>query len=167
MEPRLEISMERQIPGEVVDLRGVAFGMEDSVALALIGSDVELSLGEVVANGEGEFIYIVVLPTDLTAGEYYFRATTSHHWVLSPPLTVWGTAIEEGGGQGPRDEEDGLLAPMPTLAPALATMPAPVDSVLAETPAVSSSWTTNILFLVALIVLVAAILLRLGRKRTA
>jgi hypothetical protein len=167
MTPRVEISLERLHPGEVVDVRGVSFEMDEPVTLTLLGSGVEIPLGEILSSGEGEFLYIAALPTDLAEGSYYFRATTSHHWVISPPLTVWGTAVEEGGGQGPRDEDDGLLAPMPTAAPALATMPAPVVSAPVESSAVSSRWITNILILVALMVVVAALLLMLGRKRTA
>lgn len=110
-QPRLEISVERMNPGGIVDVRGVSFGMDDSVNLALIGSGVDVSFGEIIASGEGEFIYIAVLPSDLVEGTYYFRAVTSHHYVFSPLLTVWGTAFIEGGGQGPRDEDDGLLAP--------------------------------------------------------
>ena len=120
-QPRLEINQERLNPGGIVDVRGVSFGMEEAVTLTLIGSSAEIPLGEMLSNAEGEFLHIAVLPVDLAEGTYYFRGVTSHHFVLSPPLTVWGTAIVEGGGQGERDEDDGLLAPMPTLAPAAAT----------------------------------------------
>jgi hypothetical protein len=116
-EPRLEISMERLSPGGVVDVRGVEFDYEELVTLALIGSEKDIVVGEITTNVEGEFTHIAVLPSDLAEGTYYFRATTSHHWAISPPLTVWGIAYIEGGGQGPRDEDDGLLAPMPMFAP--------------------------------------------------
>lgn len=116
-EPRLEISVERLSPGGVVDVRGVEFDYEESVTLALIGLEKDMLVGEITTNVEGEFMHIAVLPSDLAEGTYYFRATTSHHWAISPPLTVWGTAYMEGGGQGLRDEDDGLLAPMPTFAP--------------------------------------------------
>jgi len=151
-QPRVEIGLERLHPGEVVDVRGVSFGMDDSVTLTLIGSTIEVSLGEIIANAEGDFTYIAVLPADLVEGIYYFRAVTSHHYVLSPPLTVWGTAITEGGGQGLRDEDDGLLAPMPTLAPAVATISVPVE-VLPD----SSSLSPNILILVGLMIVVISV----------
>ena len=151
--PRVEISMERLHPGEVVDVRGVSFGMDDSVNLSIIGTGVDISLGEILANAEGEFTHIAVLPTDLVEGTYYFRAVTSHHFVLSPPLTVWGTALMEGGEQGLRDEDDGLLAPMPTFPPAVATAPIPH---VAEVPAASNS-NLIILSLVSLTVIIIAI----------
>jgi len=160
-EPRLEINTDRLNPGGVVDVRGVAFDYEESVTLALIGSQADIPLGEITANLEGEFLHIVVLPSDLVEGTYYFRATTSHHWALSPPLTVWGTAMMEGGGQGLRDEDDPLLAPMPTFAPAVAT--APIASVpVAATPA--STWNPNILALVVLIVIGIIVLFAIKRK---
>ena len=119
-QPRLEINVERLNPGGIVDVRGVSFGMEESVTLTLISSNAEIPLGEMLSDAEGEFLHIAALPVDLAEGTYYFRGVTSHHFVLSPPLTVWGTAVAEGGGQGLRDDDDGLLAPMPTVAPAAA-----------------------------------------------
>jgi len=82
-QPRVEISMDRLNPGGVVDVRGVSFGLEESVTLALIESGVDISLGEMISDPEGEFKHIVVLPSDLVEGTYYFRAVTSHHWVVS------------------------------------------------------------------------------------
>ena len=158
--PRVEISSEQLHPGEVVDVRGVSFGMDDSVTLTLIGSGVDVSFGEILASGEGEFTYIAVLPSDLVEGTYYFRAVTSHHYVLSPPITVWGTAFIEGGGQGPRDEDDGLLAPMPTFPPAVVTASAP--QVPEATPA--SGWNPLILALGALIMIGIAIGFGIKRK---
>ena len=158
--PRVEISIERLHPGEVVDVRGVSFGMDDSVTLTLIGSGVDVSFGEIIASGEGEFTYIAVLPSALAEGTYYFRAVTSHHYVLSPPLTVWGIAYEEGGGQGDRDEDDGLLAPMPTFAPAVAT--APIAAVPVEaTP--TFDWKPTIL--ISVVLALAGILVVFGIKR--
>ena len=164
--PRVEISIERLHPGEVVDVRGVSFGMDDDVTLSLIGSGVDVSLGDILANGEGDFTYIAVLPADLVEGTYYFRAVTSHHYVLSPPLTVWGTAIAEGGGQGPRDEDDGLLAPMPTFPPAVVTAPA---SSLQTDPTPASVSNRNIPALIALTgigIVVAVIVFALKRKNS-
>jgi hypothetical protein len=158
--PRVEISTERLHPGEVIDVRGLSFGMDDSVTLTLIGSGVDVSFGEIIASGEGEFTYIAVLPSDLVEGTYYFRAVTSHHYVLSPPIMVWGTAFIEGGGQGPRDEDDGLLAPMPTFPPAVVT--APVPQVLEAAP--SPGWNPVILALAVLTMIGIAISFGIMRK---
>jgi hypothetical protein len=160
--PRVEISVERLNPGGIVDVRGVSFGMDDSVTLTLIGAGVDFSFGKVIASGEGEFTYIAVLPSDLVEGTYYFRAVTSHHYVLSPPLTVWGTAILEGGSQGERDEDDGLLAPMPTFPPA--AVASPVPQVTQTTPA--SNWNAIIIVLVALTAIGIAVGFGIKRKST-
>ena len=162
-QPRVEINMERLNPGGIVDVRGVSFGMEESVTLTLIGSSAEISFGEVLSDAEGEFMHIAVLPSDLVEGTYYFRATTSHHWVISAPLTVWGTAVAEGGGQGLRDDDDGLLAPMPTLAHAAATAPAP-SLPLDPTPASASNRT--IPTLIALTVLGIFVVFAIKMKNT-
>ena len=163
--PRVEISLERLHPGEVVDVRGVSFEMDEPVTLTLIGSGVEVPLGEVLSNGEGEFLHIVQLPSDLVEGAYYFRAVTNHHFVISPPLTVWGTAVSEGGGQGLRDEDDGLLAPMPTFPPAVATVSAPVVSAPAEDLPASSGLRTNTVVLAAVMVLAIILVFGMLRRR--
>lgn len=129
-QPRVEISIERINPGGVVDIRGVAFDYEEFVQLYLERQGVIVQLGEINADLEGIFIYTASIPVDLPQGVYNIRAVTDHHDILSPPLTVQGqpTSSEEGG-QGTRDEDDGLLAPMPTYAPgvvpggAVQTMP--------------------------------------------
>ena len=165
-EPRLEISIDRLNPGGVLDVRGVAFDYEEVVTLVLMSSQAQISLGEIVANLDGEFNHIVTLPTDLTEGTYYIRGTTAHHWTISPPLTVWGTALGEGGGQGERDEDDGLLAPMPTYPPA-AAVTAPVGPISApvEVPRASSGRGTIVVVLMILLTLAAVVALRLVRKR--
>ena len=45
-QPRLEINVDHINPGAVVDVRGVEFGYDDLVVLALIGSEAEIALGE-------------------------------------------------------------------------------------------------------------------------
>ena len=166
-QPRVEISVERLNPGGVVDLRGVAFEMDITVTLTLLGPTIEIPLGEVVASGEGEFLQTIVLPTDLAEGTYYIRATTSHHYVISPPLTVWGIAYEEGGGQSGRDEGDSLLAPMPTFAPgapgATAAFVPALATPVTELP--DAGFGANILMLVVLMVLVASIVFIFMRKK--
>ena len=117
-EPRLEISVGSLNPGGVVEVRGVDFESEELVTFSLIGDMFELPLGEIVADTDGIFLQIIALPTDLAAGTYNFPAVTDDHEILSPALLVQGSAIiSEAGGQGEPDEDDGLLAPMPTFAP--------------------------------------------------
>jgi hypothetical protein len=148
-QPRVEISKERLNPGEVIDVRGVSFDMDEPVQLTLLGPGVEIPMGEALSDGEGDFLQILVLPADLAEGTYYIRATTNHHWVISPPLTVLGTAAVEGGGQGLRDDDDGLLAPMPTTA---APLPQPtLVSVAPVEERASVSRSTNLMTVLALL----------------
>ena len=125
VQPRLEISLERINPGGTLDVRGVEFDYEQPVTLYLERTGIRVQVGEVVTDVEGIFRHTIVLPVDLPEGVYNVRAVTSHHDVLSPSLTVQGSPILEGGGQGERDEDDGLLAPMPTFAPGVPSTPLP------------------------------------------
>jgi hypothetical protein len=142
--PRLEINVERINPGGIVDVRGVEFDYEQSVTLHLERTGIVVQLGEVVTDLEGIFLYTVVLPVDLPEGDYKIRAVTSHHDILSPALTVQGPAVSsEEGGQGPRDEDDGLLAPMPTYAPGFVPGGAPqgvVEPSPHEAPISGPNW---------------------------
>ena len=120
-EPRLEISVERVNPGGVVEVRGVDFEFETTVTLMLVNSKSTIPLGEVTADIEGVFLQIVTVPVDLPEGVYNFLAITDDHNITSPDLTVAGAPIYgESGGQGAREDEDPLLAPMPTSVPGVA-----------------------------------------------
>ena len=141
--PRLEISSERMNPGGVLDIRGVEFDYEEVIALYLERQGLVIELGQIVADLEGIFIHTIVLPPDLPIGTYTIRGVTEHHDVLSPVLTVQGPAIlSEGGGQGERDEDDGLLAPMPTHAAGVvpgSVSPTAAESILQSAPASNRS----------------------------
>lgn len=141
-QPRLEISLERANPGGVVDLRGVEFQYEEVVALTLIGADVNVVVGEIIANVEGEFAYVVVLPTDLAEGTYFFKGTSGHHEITSSGLLVTGPALASGDGGGPRSQEDGLLAPIATVA---AGVTAPLNP--PQPPNPNSAWGSSLLVL--------------------
>jgi hypothetical protein len=124
-EPRLEISVERINPGGVVEVRGVDFDYEESVALSLMRSKIQIPLREVTADVEGIFIQTIVLPADLPAGEYNFLARTTHHLAMSPTITVWGAAIQDQEDNNIRDQSDVQLEPMLTVAPSVAATPLP------------------------------------------
>jgi hypothetical protein len=167
--PRLEISAERLSPGETLQIRGVDFEYDQEAAIALIGNQVEIPMGTVIADAEGVFIQNVLLPVDLAPGSYAVRARTYDHVVISPLITVGGTPITDEEETGIRDQSDLQLGPLPTVdgaAPAVATAAAPVSAAPVETPAVSSGRGTNALMLAGLMVLVALAVLALGKKRS-
>ena len=168
--PRLEISLGRANPGDVVSVRGVSFDRDDIVDLTLLGTGTEFSFGEVLADPEGEFNYNAVLPTDLAEGAYYFRATTVHHWIISAPLTVWGIAVAGEDSNTFRDQSDVELGPVPTFVsaePGAPTASAPITSAPVDAPASSSGRNMTILLVAALLVVVVMLMLRPGRRRSA
>lgn len=123
-EPRLEISAERINPGGTLDVRGAGFEFEETVLLELIGPDIVIPVGEVLADTEGSFLQTVTLPADLGEGPYQFRAVTDDHELLSPTLIVQGVPLAAEEGEEPREDEDALLAPMPTSMPGAMPPPA-------------------------------------------
>ena len=167
-EPRLEINIDRSIPGGIIDLRGVAFDYDEVVTLTLIGTQSELAFGEVMADTDGIFLYIVTLPADLAEGTYYFRAVTSHHYVISPALTVQGNAIPVEGEEERWDEEEYLPYAIPTYPPGVIPGAAPgaTQSVPVEAPSARSlGLNTNLWVLAALMVLVVALVCAFMRKK--
>jgi hypothetical protein len=164
--PRLEISAERMNPGGVLDIRGVEFDYEELVTLYLERQGIVVSLGEINANLEGIFIHTIVLPADLPGGDYTIRGVTEHHDVLSPMFTVQGPAISgEGGGQGERDDADGLLAPMPTYAPS--TVPVGVAQPAAQQASPEMPVSRRNTLLLVLLVSVVVMILVAARWRPA
>jgi methionine-rich copper-binding protein CopC len=120
-EPRLEISAESLNPGDLLEIRGVDFEFEEAITLSFVGAQVEIPLGVVIADTEGVFQIGVTLPADLPPGTYTVHVRTDDHVVKSPVINVWGSADLGGGEEGPWEEGDGLLAPMPTSVPAVST----------------------------------------------
>ncbi len=164
-EPRLEMNMERANPGSIVEIRGVDFDYEEVIALSLMRAEMQIPLGDVTADVEGTFTQIIVLPADLPIGEYNFRARTNHHVVNGPILTIWGVAASsDEEGEDPREEEDGLLAPMPTFAPGTSSTPLPETKAL-ETPPSKGSSATFIYSILLGIGLVTLLSVRILRKR--
>jgi hypothetical protein len=127
-QPRLEIDAETLSPGSALEIRGVGFEFEEQIALELAGSVIALPLGTIGADTEGGFLLVVSLPPELTAGTYFIRATTDDHEVSSIAFSVQGAASPEEGGEVLRDEDDGLLVPMPTLPPGFTSTPIPAET---------------------------------------
>lgn len=163
-EPRLEISVERINPGGVMEVRGVDFDYDEPVVLSLMRSEIQIPLVEVTADGEGVFTQIIVLPADLPAGEYNFRAKSDHHLITSPTITVWGAAVEDQESTNIQDQSDLALGPVPTFAPGVSSTPVPQEAAL-ETPVSKRSSTTLIYSILAALVILALLGLRILKKR--
>jgi hypothetical protein len=166
-EPRLEINVERINPGGAIEVRGVEFEYDELVDLSLMGTTIPIPLTEVTADVEGTFTQVIVLPSDLPAGEYILRATNDHHWVISQIFTVWGIALESEDSNVNRDQSDVELGPVPTFAASV--VPEAVSQSTAP-PAIQEAPASNrnpaIFLIIALLVgilLVSA--LTVARKR--
>ena len=169
-EPRLEINLDRIIPGGVIDVRGVGFDYETVVTLTLMGAQSELSFGEVIADTEGIFLHIVTLPSDLPEGTYYFRGISPHHYTLSPALTVQGIAIlPEGEGEEERwEEEEYLPYAIPTYPPGVVpgAVPGGTESVAVEASSeISPGLNGNIWILAGLLVLVSLLFIGFMKRK--
>ena len=144
-EPRLELVVERASPGASLTVRGSGFPYDATVALSIMGGADAGPAGRVQADAEGAFTVTLVLPVDLAEGTYTVRADTDAggdpHAVECPPFVVGGAPIVEGeDGDGRREEEDGLLAPMPSaagVASSHAAVPPTTPASAAPVPATS------------------------------
>ena len=161
-EPRLEIGSERVSPGAPLTVRGFAFADEDAVALSLLGDNRTTRLGTATTDVEGGFTQTLILPVDLAEGTYSLRADDGHHRVDGPPFLVSGAPVSAGeAGAGRREEEDSLLAPMPsspgTTAAATSSAGTPVGS--------NEDWKLILAVVVAISILVGAVGIRGLKQR--
>jgi hypothetical protein len=106
----------------------------------------------------------VTLPTDLAEGTYSFQAITDDHQITSPLLTVFGAPILSEETEPLRNEDDGLLAPMPTSAPGVSSTALPQQTSLETTASEPSSAPLRYLVLFGLGIL-SLIGFRVLRKR--
>ena len=111
---RVEVSPERLNPGGVLELRGVGFEPEAIIQLSLVGAAGVTDLGELSSDQEGGFTQIMTIPVDLPEGIYHVRAKSNEHEVISPALTIQGSAVIQDQQDNAVLENDSLLAPIPT-----------------------------------------------------
>jgi hypothetical protein len=133
----LEINVKTLSPGSTLKY-AVGIRVREQIALELAGSVIALPLGTIGADTEGGFLLVVSLPPELTAGTYFIRATTDDHEVSSTAFSVQGAASPEEGGEVLRDEDDGLLVPMPTLPPGFTSTQIPETGPRVEAPSATN-----------------------------
>lgn len=61
-------------PGDVVTVKGTLLGPNSTVEVRLIGTGVDVDLGEVKADAEGDFSAQFRIPADLAPGNYQVQA---------------------------------------------------------------------------------------------
>ena len=136
---RLELNREQTSSGAELEIRGVNIAPEQPVTLALIGAGDEYPLGTAIGDAHGDFVIGVRLPAEALAGAYTVRAFGANRVVVAAPLTLVGSANEEGGER--RDQSELMLAPMPRAQPAA---PAPMPPAQPAAPVVAAAPTVAV-----------------------
>ena len=102
-------------PGGAVGVRADLL-TSGPVRLSLAGTDgTRLEAGVIEQTEDGHFEVFLEIPTDLPAGHWTLLAEADGVAIASTTIEVAGAPVgEEVGGQGPRDEDDPLLVPLPS-----------------------------------------------------
>jgi hypothetical protein len=137
-EAYIELNVKQAQPGMTIEVRGHSFEPGDSttIALMLVGTDRPQLLGQAAADDQGDLVQTVLLPLDVIEGAYEVRVTDSHHVATALLDIVAVSNSAEGGGQ--RNEEEPLLAPMPTSA-AISTPAYSATAPIAQPPLTEAS----------------------------
>ena len=103
------------MPGDDVAIRADLL-TSGPVRISLAGSDgSRREVGVVDETIGGHFEVVVVIPGDVSPGVWTVLAEADGAAYGSTTIEVRAnTAVADGGGQGPRDEDDTLLVPLPS-----------------------------------------------------
>lgn len=116
--PQIALSVYQASPGATIEITGGRFEPDIQVTLLLLQNGTQIPLGTVLCDDHGEFTVPVLLPLNLQVGQYEFQAVDEKNRMAAAPLAI---IADENGGEDLRQDEDGLLQPMPTLMPVVAT----------------------------------------------
>ncbi len=156
---QITLSVVQVSPGAKIEISGTHFEPDVLVTFVVVQGGRQTQLGTFHADDHGDFDTAVLLPYDLPFGEYEFRGINEKGEYAVAPLFIVPDPNEEQGGEQ-REEEDPLLAPMPTYAPGVSVTP--MTKVGAEVPAAeqpSTPWMTVLVAASVLIILVFGLLL--------
>jgi hypothetical protein len=105
----------RVAPGAAVGVRADLL-TSGPVHLSLAGTDgTRLEVGVIEQTEDGHFEVFLEIPTDLPTGHWTLLAEADGIPIASTSIEVAGAPVgEDGGGQGPRDEDDPLLVALPS-----------------------------------------------------
>lgn len=108
----LQLGAERIQPGGTVEVRGdLGAGEAFEVALITSADGSRRVIATISATEEGHFQSFVVVPADVSAGNYLLEVAVDLT-VVRAPLTIAGSPIDAAGGEGP-EQEEGLVQPVP------------------------------------------------------
>lgn len=133
-------------PGETITVTVQGLEPGASCAFLLVSNGDAVPLGSTPANAEGDLTIPIMLPVELSAGAYRLEVR-SGDVTLSAGLVIDGPPILPEEDDGERDEEDPLLAPLPsgwgrgiTGAGPPAPSGGPVPESGAAAPGTASGW---------------------------
>jgi len=111
---QIKLSVSQASPGATIEVQGGRFPEDAMVKFVMQNAENQVSLGTVIADDHGEFSVTVLIPLDVQDGSYEFQAVDDKNQLATAPITIMAdTSGQEGSDQ--RENDDGLLAPMPTL----------------------------------------------------
>ena len=122
--PQVQLSVAQASPGATIEVIGGHFPEDAMVELAMRNAEKQITFGTFLADDHGEFTIPILLPLDLQHGEYEFLVTDERNQVAAAPLTIIPDPQSQEAGDL-REDSDGLVAPMPTLAPGADSTPLP------------------------------------------
>lgn len=163
--PQLVLSVLEASPGATIEVTGGHFEPDVLVTFILFRNGTQIQLGTVFADYHGDFTAAVLLPLDLQLGRSEFRAVDEKGHGAIAALTIVPDPSGLEGGEA-REEEDPLLAPMPTYAPGVVpggVVQATAQPTPREAPGSNRDATIFVGFVLAVGILVV-IGLRVSRK---
>ena len=83
-------------PGDVITVKGDLLGANSTVEVRIIGTSVDIDLGEVPADAGGDFSAQFRVPVDLGPGDYQVQAKGAES--ATAEITVLGAGTAEAGG---------------------------------------------------------------------
>ena len=110
-------------PGEAITVKGEMLGPNSTVEVRVLGSGIDLGLGEAKADDEGDFTAQFTLPADLVPGAYELRATGAESATTQMRVAAAGGTMNPGAPaaeiqtrERPLAEKAGLVALFGVLA---------------------------------------------------
>ena len=105
-------------PGEVITVKGDLLGPNSTVEVRVVGMGVDIDLGEVDADGEGDFSAQFRLPADLKPGGYKVQAAGAESavaeiTVVGPGSSGEGSAASEGSAEASAMQQAPVLRERP------------------------------------------------------
>jgi hypothetical protein len=161
--PQIALSVSQASPGATIEVMGGRFPEDAVVKFMLHSPQNEIPLGTITADDHGEFSVAVLIPSDVKLGDYEFQAIDEQNQMAIAPVSIIAdTSGQDGSDQ--REDSDGLLAPMPTIAPGTASTPPPQSATFGS-PASKGTSVTLIFSVLLGAGIIALLSIRILKKR--